>query len=123
MVERGYVLTEIAARRGAPSLETLEGWLAEDSDFRSCFDSARDARRERLADSVIALAADRESSPRDRRLSIDARKWRVALMDKDAAVPDADGMTDENEDLIQRLEEAAKRVELMEREKADKART
>lgn len=85
MVERGYTLAAIAGCKRTPSLRKLERWIAEDDDFRTRFETARDRRRERLVESIVVLADDRTLSTTDRRLRIDARKWRVALMDKDNA--------------------------------------
>lgn len=119
LVGLGYALSEIAARRSAPPLDALHRRLAEDDDFRARFEDARDVRRERLVESVLALADDGTSGLRRRRLRIDARKWRVALMDKEAAAKGQDEGGSETDELIVRLEEARKRVERMAAEAAN----
>lgn len=116
----GYALSEIAACTNAPTLDTLYRWLAEDGEFRARFERARDVRRQRLADSVVALADDNAVSPRDRRLGMDARKWRLAQMDKDKPGKDAHADAAKDE-VIARLRDAERRIEAAARAEAAEA--
>ena len=119
LVAMGFGLTEIAACRHAPALSTLSRWLADDDDFRFLFENAHGARMERLAESIVALADDKASSPRDRKLGIEARKWRIAHMAKKAAATDrGERRGVGTDDIVRRLREAHERIA---REAAERA--
>jgi hypothetical protein len=120
LVDIGYELSEIADRAHGPSLDTLYEWLSEDGDFRARFEKARALRRERLAASIVALAADTAASPRDRKLAIEARKWCVALMDKEQSQNGSAEREAFDAEFIRRLEEGLKRADRMEREDAER---
>jgi hypothetical protein len=110
MIDRGYALSAIAARTGMPSIDTLCGWLSENDDFRERYDAARGHRREKFADEVVALADTvAGQSAAGMRLRLDARKWRVALMDKEAAGKNTDADAHKDE-FVARLREAEARI-------------
>jgi hypothetical protein len=111
LLRQGHALRAIAARKRMPTLDTLTRWLTEDSAFRADYDRAREAQREIFADDVVALAdALAGSSAAGLKLRIDARKWRVALMDKQTAAKGKKDRGGPPDDLIERLEEAERRI-------------
>lgn len=115
LVARGYDLAEIAERRRTPDLDTLLDWLSDNPEFRRRYKKAHDARMERLARSIVALADDKRSNPRDRKLGLEARKWLMSHMEKKAqkeapALEAEEAKQSHREEIARRLREAGERM-------------
>lgn len=109
LVRQGCALRDIAAREGMPTLETLSGWLADDSEFRARYERARQVQSEIFGDDVVRLAdAVADSDLAGIKLRIDARKWRVGVIGKDDG--GGAGLAGLDAEMIERLEAAAVRV-------------
>ncbi|MGE5539812.1 MAG: hypothetical protein ACM30I_14430 [Gemmatimonas sp.] len=87
LVRQGASLRDIARMPRMPSLATLTRWLAEDAEFRDRYESALDVQRTLLADDVVAIADKGDDAKAiDRKMRIDARKWRVRVDAEDKAL-------------------------------------
>jgi hypothetical protein len=107
LVRQGRSLREIAATPRMPSLAALTRWLAEDDTFTGKYEQALAVQRTVFADDVVAIA-DRgdDSKAADRKLKVDARRWRAR---KDPAETEA--QRGPPHDLVERLEEGRRRSE------------
>jgi hypothetical protein len=85
LVSEGYDLTAIAAHDGLPSADTLRRWLTERDDFRAHYERSRPAREDKWTADIVALVDSLAGEKRSGvRLRVEARKWRLAMLRKDA---------------------------------------
>lgn len=105
----GLSLREACSDKTMPTLRTVIRWMAQNSDVRIAITEARTARAEILADDVVAIAdaVDQPKSAAAAKIRIEARKWVRAQF----ATQEQDETANDVADLIERLEEARRRVE------------
>lgn len=110
LIRQGHALSDIAAREGMPTLDTLQRWSTENAAFRTQYERTRQFQSDILADQVVAMAdlitlADSEGL----KLRIEARKWRVAMIRKDRPAPGAPA-AEPSDDTVARLQRALDRI-------------
>jgi hypothetical protein len=81
-VAAGERLAAIYTAETGPSRVTVLRWLAEHEGFRQSYQLAREARADRYADEIIAIAdgAGEDANVQRDRLRVDTRKWAAAKL-------------------------------------------
>jgi hypothetical protein len=105
----GLSLRQACSDKRMPTLRTVIRWMAENPEVRIAITEARTARAEILADDVVAIAdaIDQPGSAAATKIRIEARKWARAQF----MTQEQDESANDVADLIERLEEARRRVE------------
>jgi hypothetical protein len=75
----GKSVEEICSAEDMPDDSTVYRWLV---DVEKCeeYTRAKVVRADRMADEIITIADDTAKSADDRRIAIDARKWRAGKL-------------------------------------------
>lgn len=113
-IEAGRGFDSICSDENMPCSQTVRKWLSSDAELYQRYTRARLAQAELYADQIIELSD--KATPADahvRRLQVDARKWRSALLDPKSFGGQAGGITINNN--VQVLVTEEKRQELIQR--------
>lgn len=75
----GKSVEEICSAEDMPATSTVYLWLVEENKSEE-YARAKEVRADRMADDIVKIADDTTKSPDDRRIAIDARKWRAGKL-------------------------------------------
>jgi len=75
----GKSVEEICSAEDMPATSTVYLWLVEENKSEE-YARAKEVRADRMADDIVKIADDTSKSPDDRRIAIDARKWRAGKL-------------------------------------------
>ena len=75
----GKAVTAICAADDMPETSTIYLWLIEEGKSDK-YARAKEARADRMADEIVEIADDSAKNADDRRIAIDARKWRAGKL-------------------------------------------
>lgn len=72
----GRSVESICSDEGMPHASTIYRWLVDNEKCEN-YARAKAVRADRMADEIIEIADNVAMTPDDRRIAIDARKWRA----------------------------------------------
>ncbi len=75
----GKAVDEICEADDMPNAATIYRWLVDEAKCEE-YARAKEVRADRMADDIIKIADDITMTPDDRRIAIDARKWRTGKL-------------------------------------------
>jgi hypothetical protein len=79
LMAEGKAVAEISRMDGMPSTSTIFLWLIEENKSDE-YARAKEARADHMADEIVVIADNVTMPAEDRRIAIDARKWRVGKL-------------------------------------------
>lgn len=79
-ISNGESLVRICSEKNMPERKTIYNWLNNHEDFLRSYAHARDSQADFYADEIIEIADQTVLDPNDRRIKIDARKWKASKM-------------------------------------------
>ena len=124
LIATGGGLPDICKKDNMPSYNTVMRWLEKFQDFRERYTLAREAQQDYEADNLIAISDNPNIEPENKRLMIDARKWRASKLAPkkygDKQQIDLNTTVDINALIISA---ASRGLEILSGDKADSAKT
>ncbi|MGE5539960.1 MAG: hypothetical protein ACM30I_15185 [Gemmatimonas sp.] len=114
----GLSLRAIAREPNAPTLGTLQRWLAEDDGFHAEYKRIRRSQRETMMDETVAIADEPTDDLSAARLRVAARRWRIDHDARIAARKAAQAATNAR-DADRRRERARRAHEIRRKEEAE----
>ena len=75
----GKSVEEICRAEDMPATSTVYLWLVEENKSEE-YARAKEVRADRMADDIVKIADDTTMNADDRRIAIDARKWRAGKL-------------------------------------------
>ena len=75
----GKSVEEICRAGDMPATSTVYLWLVEENKSEE-YARAKEVRADRMADDIVKIADDTTMNADDRRIAIDARKWRAGKL-------------------------------------------
>ncbi len=75
----GKSVEEICSAEDMPATSTVYLWLVEENKSEE-YARAKEVRADRMADDIVKIADDTTMNADDRRIAIDARKWRAGKL-------------------------------------------